>query len=95
MPNEGVNRKKSEIFGTNVADKYDLAVTKNLGLGCNFRPCSSDCFVITNPSFEIQIILGHSAYEDMKCYNFNYQTISHSFLPLCPVEFEKAVRWLF
>ena len=93
MPNEGVNRKKSEIFGKNVADKYDLAVTKNLGLGCNFRPCSSDSFVITNPSFEIQIILGHSAYEDMKCYN--YQTISDSFLSLCPVEFEKAVRWLF
>ena len=32
-------KTKSEIFGPNVADKYSSNVTKNLGLGCNSRPC--------------------------------------------------------
>ena len=27
------------------------AITKNLCLGCNFRPCSAGYFLITNPSF--------------------------------------------
>ena len=32
---------KSEMFGPNVADKYALAVTNNLGLTYSFWPCSA------------------------------------------------------
>ena len=43
-----INEKK--MFESNVADNYALAVTKNLDLECNFRPCSANHFLITNPS---------------------------------------------
>ena len=39
------------MFRSNVADKYASAVTNNLGLRCNFWPCSWGRFLITNPSF--------------------------------------------
>jgi hypothetical protein len=29
--------------------KYASAVTKNLGLGLNFRPCSEGCFLSERP----------------------------------------------
>ena len=39
------------MFGPNAADKYALAATKNLDLGCDSQQCSSGNFCITNPSF--------------------------------------------
>ena len=39
------------MFRSNVADKYSLAVTKNLGLGCNAQPCFASHFLIINSSF--------------------------------------------
>ena len=36
-------------FGWNVADKYALAITKNLSLGCNYRPCSTSHLLIMHP----------------------------------------------
>ena len=39
------------MFGPNVADKYSLVVTKNLGLGCNSQPCFASHFLIINSSF--------------------------------------------
>ena len=47
-PNEDINEKK--MFGPNVADNDASAVTKNLVLGYNFRPCSTVHFLITSPS---------------------------------------------
>ena len=38
-PNEGINLNC--LGGSNVADKYALAVTKNLGLVCNSWSCSA------------------------------------------------------
>ena len=46
--NEGIKEKKYEKFGPNMADKYALAVTKNLGLGCNSQPCSAGHIIIIN-----------------------------------------------
>ena len=39
------------MFGLNVADKYSLAVTKNLGLGCNSQLGFASHFLIINLSF--------------------------------------------
>ena len=36
------------MFGPNVADKYALAATKNLGLGCNSWPCSAGHFFLSS-----------------------------------------------
>ena len=38
------------MLGPNVADKYSLAVTKNLGLGCKSQPCVAGHFLVMQPS---------------------------------------------
>ena len=38
------------MFGPNVADKYSLAITKKLGLGCNSQSFFASHFLIINSS---------------------------------------------
>ena len=52
-----INQIKSEMFGPNVADKYASAITKNLDLGCNFRPCSLDHFYIIHATSSVNKII--------------------------------------
>ena len=47
-PNEGINQRNLKNWA-DVADKYALAVPKNLGLGFNFRPGSEDYFLSGRP----------------------------------------------
>jgi hypothetical protein len=42
--------KIKEIYNVWAAVKYALAVTKNLGLGCNSGLCSAGHFLIMHPS---------------------------------------------
>ena len=42
------------MFELNVADRYALAVTKNLGLGCHYWPCSEGHFLIMHLSSMVQ-----------------------------------------
>ena len=47
-PNEGKNQRSLKIWA-DVADKYALAVPKNLGLGLSFGPCSEGYFLSGRP----------------------------------------------
>ena len=46
--NEGINLKNLKIWA-DIADKYALAVPKNLGVGVDFRPCSEGDFLTGRP----------------------------------------------
>ena len=43
-PNEGINQRNMKIWA-NRQTKYALAVSKNLGVGVDFRPCSEGHFL--------------------------------------------------
>ena len=47
-PTEGINKRNLKIWA-DVADKYVLAVPKNLGVGVDFRPCSEGNFLSRRP----------------------------------------------
>ena len=47
-PSEGIYQRNLKIWA-DMADKYALAVPKNLGLGLNFRPCSEGYFLSGRP----------------------------------------------
>ena len=47
-PNEGINQKHLK-FWADVEDKYGLVVTKNLGVGVDFPPCSEGDFFTGRP----------------------------------------------
>ena len=48
-PNEGINQRYLKIW-TDVADKiYTLAISKNLGVVVDFRPCSKGDFLTGRP----------------------------------------------
>ena len=47
-PNEGINQKNLKIWA-DVADKNALAVSKNLGVGVNFRPYIEGDFLTGRP----------------------------------------------
>ena len=54
------------MFGPDVADKYASAVTKNLGLGCDSRPCSACNFLIVNLS---SLVMANQACRPWECRN--------------------------
>jgi hypothetical protein len=45
---EGINKRNLKIWA-DVADKYALAVPKNVGLGFDFWPCSEGDFLTRRP----------------------------------------------
>ena len=63
------------MFGPNVADKYSLAVTKNLGLGCNSQPCFASHFLIVNLTF--MHLVFHQIYKVFLCED------DFTFCPVC------------
>ena len=47
-PNEGINQRNLKIW-TDVADKIASAISKNLRVGVDFRPCSEGDFLTGCP----------------------------------------------